>query len=152
MTSKIGPDQVLVDIADYVANYRIRSEQAVDTARLCMTDTLACALYALDYPECAKLVGPIVPGTIVPNGARVPGTNYELDPQTAAFGLGCLIRWLEYNDTFNAAQGSHPSDNLAGIFTLADHLSRQRVATGHAPLLIRDVLESLIKAYEIQGC
>lgn len=154
MTSNIrpAPDQVLVDIADYVLNYKVGSQQAIDTACLCMTDTLAGALDALDFPDCAKMVGPSVPGTIVPNGARVPGTHYVLDPETATFGFGCLIRWLDYNDTFNAAQGSHPSDNLSGILMLADHISRQRVAAGQEPLLIRDVLESLVKAYEIQGC
>ncbi len=146
-----APDQVLVDIADYVVNYRVREPQAIDCARLCMTDAVACALIALDYPECARLVGPVVPGTIVPHGSRVPGTRHELDPVTAAFSLGCMIRWLDLNDTFTAAQGSHPSDNLAGILMLADHLSRRRVAGGREPLLISDVLEWLIKAYEIQG-
>ena len=132
MTSNIrsAPDQVLVDIAEYVLHYKVGSQQAVDTACLCMTDTLASAFDALDFPECTKLVGPSVPGTVVPHGARVPGTHYVLDPETAAFGFGCMIRWLDYNDTFNAAQGSHPSDNLAGILTLADHLNRQRVASG----------------------
>ena len=146
-----APDQVLVDIADYVLNFKV-SQPAIDAARLCMTDTLACALDALDFPECTKLVGPVVVGTSVPHGSRVPGTRYELDPVTATFSLGCMIRWLDLNDTFTAAQGSHPSDNLAGILMLADHLSRQRVAAGRAPLPISDVLEGLIKAYEIQGC
>lgn len=150
--SRPAPDQVLLDIADYVLNYQIRGKQAIDSARLCMTDAIACALDALDFPECTKLVGPVVPGTVVPHGARVPGTRHELDPAAAAFSLGCMIRWLDLNDTFTAAQGSHPSDNLAGILMLADHLGRQRVASGREPLLIRDVLEGLIKAYEIQGC
>ena len=150
--SRPAPDQVLLDIADYVLNYQIRGKQAIDAARLCMTDAIACALDALDFPECTKLVGPVVPGTIVPHGSRVPGTRHELDPATAAFSLGCMIRWLDLNDTFTAAQGSHPSDNLAGVLMLADHLSRQRVASGREPLLISDVLEGLIKAYEIQGC
>lgn len=147
-----APDQVLVDIADYVLNYKVSSEQSINTARLCLTDTLAGALDALDYPECAKLVGPIAPGTVVPHGARVPGTRYELDPVTAAFGFGCMIRWLDFNDQFSGAQGSHPSDNLAGVLMLADYLSRQRVAERRAPLAMREVLEGLIKAYEIQGC
>ena len=146
-----APDQVLLDIADYVLHYRIRGPQAIDCARLCMTDAIACALTALDYPECTRLVGPVVPGTMVPHGSRVPGTHHVLDPATAAFSFGCMIRWLDLNDTFTAAQGSHPSDNLAGILMLADHLSRQQVAAGHEPLLISDVLECLIKAYEIQG-
>src|SRR5262245_30181012 len=121
-------DQVLVDIADYILNDNIFSEASLAAARLRMTDTMACALDALDFPECTRMIGPVVPGTVVPNGARVPGTHYELDPETAAFGLGCMIRWLDYNDTFNGATGSHPSDNLAGILMLADYLSRDRRA------------------------
>lgn len=147
-----APDQVLIDIADYVLDYKIRSTQAFDIARLCLTDTLACGLDALNYPECTKLLGPMVPGTQVPQGSRVPGTSFELDPATAAFNIGCVVRWLDFNDTFTAAQGSHPSDNLAGILAVADHLSRKRVARGNKPLPMRDVLEALIKAYEIQGC
>jgi 2-methylcitrate dehydratase len=146
-----GPDQVLVDIADYVLSYK-PGKTALDAARLCLTDALACALDALDFPECTKLLGPLVPGTVVPHGSRVPGTGFELDPATAAFNLGCMIRWLDMNDTFTAAQGSHPSDNLAGLLMLADHLSRQRPARDEAPLLMRDVLEALVMAYEIQGC
>jgi 2-methylcitrate dehydratase len=146
-----APDRVLTDIADYVTNGKI-GEPAMGSARLCLTDTLACALDALDHPECTKLLGPAVPGTLVPNGARVPGTSYELDPATAAFSFGCMIRWLDYNDTFTAAQGSHPSDNLAGILMLADHLSRRNLAEGRAPLMVRDVLTALVMAYEIQGC
>ncbi len=145
-------DQVLADIADYVLNYKVGAARAIETARLCVTDTLAGALDALDFPECTRLVGPIVSGTVVPNGARVPGTRFELDPINAAFSLGCMIRWLDFNDQFSGAQGSHPSDNLAGVLMLADHLSRQRTAAGREPLLMRDVLEGLIKAYEIQGC
>jgi 2-methylcitrate dehydratase len=146
-----APDKVLVDIADYVLDGKI-GEPAINSARLVLTDTLACALDALDYPECTKLLGPAVPGTVVPNGARVPGTSYELDPATAAFSFGAMIRWLDYNDTFTAAQGSHPSDNLGGILMLADHLSRRNLAEGRAPLTVRDVLKALVMAYEIQGC
>ena len=146
-----GPDQVLLDIADYVLDYRIASDSTVATARLCLTDTLAGALDALDFPECTRLLGPLVPGTAVPHGSRVPGTRYELDPSTAAFSFGCMIRWLDFNDQFSGKQGSHPSDTLAGILMLADHLSRQRQASGRAPLLMREVLDDLIKAYEIQG-
>ncbi|MBI4204836.1 MAG: bifunctional 2-methylcitrate dehydratase/aconitate hydratase [Betaproteobacteria bacterium] len=145
------PDQVLVDIADYVSQFEV-SAAAIDAARLCLLDTMGCALDALDFPECTKLLGPVVPGTVVPHGARVPGTNYELDPVTATFSFGCMIRWLDENDTFTAAQGSHPSDNLAGILMLADYLSRRRAAAGERPLVVRDVLEALVKAYEIQGC
>jgi 2-methylcitrate dehydratase len=145
------PDQVLVDIADYVSQFEASAE-AIDAARLCLLDTMGCALNALDFPECTKLLGPVVPGTVVPHGARVPGINYELDPVTATFSFGCMIRWLDENDTFTAVQGSHPSDNLAGILMLADHLSRRRAAAGDRPLVVRDVLEALVKAYEIQGC
>ena len=146
-----APDKALVDIADYVVAGKI-GEAALASARLCLTDTLACALDALDHPECTKLLGPLVPGTVVPHGARVPGTSHELDPATATFNFGTMIRWLDFNDTFTAAQGSHPSDNLAGVLMLADHLSRQRAATGRAPLAMRDVLKGLVQAYEIQGC
>jgi hypothetical protein len=116
-------DQVLVDIANYVLDYKIAADDVLATARLCLTDTLAGALDA-DYPECCRLVGPLVPGTVVPNGSRIPGTRHEVDPATAAFGFGCMIRWLDFNDQFSGRQGSHPSDDLAGILMLADHLSR----------------------------
>src|SRR4051812_41682970 len=145
------PDKVLLDIADYVCSFSA-SPQAIDAARFCMWDTMGCALNALDFPECTKLLGPVVPGTLVPHASRVPGTPYALDPVTATFNFGAMIRWLDENDTFTAAQGSHPSDNLAGILMLADHLSRKRIANGRAPLVVRDVLEALVKAYEIQGC
>ena len=145
-------DRELVDIARYVLRYRPHSRETLQIARLRLNDTLACALDALAYPDCTKLIGPVVPGTIVPNGARVPGTPFELDPVKAAFDIGCLIRWLDFNDTFTAAQGSHPSDNLAGILAVSDYVSRRNRARGGKPLLMRDVLECLIKAYEIQGC
>jgi 2-methylcitrate dehydratase len=144
-------DKVLVDIADYVSSFTPGAE-AIDAARLCAFDTMGCALNALDFPECTKLLGPVVPGTVVPHASRVPGTRHALDPVTATFSFGCMIRWLDENDTFTAAQGSHPSDNLAGILMLADHLSRSRTAGGHAPVAMRNVLEALVKAYEIQGC
>ena len=146
-----APDKVLTDIADYAATFTPGAE-AVAAARLCLLDTMGCALDALDFPECTKLLGPVVPGTVVPHGSRVPGTDYVLDPAAATFSFGCMIRWLDENDTFTAAQGSHPSDNLAGILMLADHLSRKRAAEKREPLLVRDVLEGLVKAYEIQGC
>ena len=145
------PDQVLVDIADYVTCFE-PGPPAIAAARLSLFDTLGCALNALDFPDCTKLIGPVVAGTIVPHGSRVPGTNYELDPVTATFSFGCMIRWLDENDTFTAAQGSHPSDNLAGLLMLADHLSRKAVSEGRRPLVVRDVLSALVKAYEIQGC
>jgi 2-methylcitrate dehydratase len=145
------PDKVLVDIAEYATKYEIDSAEAFDTARLCLMDTLGCGLEALTYPACTKLMGPIVPGTIVPNGAKVPGTPYQLDPVMAAFNIGCMIRWLDFNDTWLAAEWGHPSDNLGGILATADWLSRTRVAQGKAPLVMRDVLTAMIKAHEIQG-
>ncbi|WP_323012541.1 bifunctional 2-methylcitrate dehydratase/aconitate hydratase [Castellaniella sp.] len=146
------PDQVLVDIVDYVLDYQINSELALSTARSCLIDTLGCGLEALEYPACRKLMGPIVPGTVVPNGAKVPGTQFQLDPVQAAFNIGCMIRWLDFNDTWLAAEWGHPSDNLGGILAVADWLSRNAVAAGKAPLTMRAVLEGMIKAHEIQGC
>jgi 2-methylcitrate dehydratase len=145
------PDQVLVDIADYAASYRIESNEAYDTARYCLLDTLGCGFEALGYPACTKLMGPIVPGTIVPNGAKVPGTTYQLDPVQAAFNIGTMIRWLDFNDTWLAAEWGHPSDNLGGILATADWLSRNAVAAGKTPLAVRDVLTAMVKAHEIQG-
>ncbi|WP_322793381.1 bifunctional 2-methylcitrate dehydratase/aconitate hydratase [Bellilinea sp.] len=145
------PDDVLVQIADYVLNTEITSTEAYDTARLCLMDTLGCGLEALSYPACTKLLGPIVPGTIVPNGARVPGTQFVLDPVTAAFNIGAMIRWLDFNDTWLAAEWGHPSDNLGGILATADWLSRTAVANGKLPLTIRQLLTAMIKAHEIQG-
>lgn len=145
------PDEVLVQIADYVLNTEITSTEAYDTARLCLMDTLGCGLEALSYPACTKLLGPIVPGTIVPNGARVPGTQFVLDPVTAAFNIGAMIRWLDFNDTWLAAEWGHPSDNLGGILATADWLSRTAVANGKPPLTVRQLLTAMIKAHEIQG-
>ncbi|MFA5662544.1 bifunctional 2-methylcitrate dehydratase/aconitate hydratase [Castellaniella sp.] len=146
------PDQVLVDIVDYVLDYRIDSALALETARNCLIDTLGCGLEALEYPACRKLLGPVVPGTQVPNGAKVPGTQFQLDPVQAAFNIGAMIRWLDFNDTWLAAEWGHPSDNLGSILAVADWLSRTAVAAGKAPLTMRDVLEAMIKAHEIQGC
>src|SRR5690554_4550033 len=146
------PDKVLVDIADYVINYEIKSPLAYETARNCLIDTLGCGLEALEYPACKKLLGPIVPGTVVPNGAKVPGTQYQLDPVQAAFNIGTMIRWLDFNDTWLAAEWGHPSDNLGGILATADWLSRNAIAAGKKPLTMRDVLTAMIKAHEIQGC
>lgn len=145
-------DKVLVDIVDYVTNYKIVSTLAYGTARNCLIDTLGCGLEALDYPACKKLMGPLVPGTIVPNGARVPGTRFQLDPVQAAFNIGSMIRWLDFNDTWLAAEWGHPSDNLGGILATADWLSRNAVAAGKKPLNMKDVLSAMIKAHEIQGC
>ena len=145
------PDQVLVDIADYVCNYDIDSKLAYETARFCLMDTLACGFQALDYPACTKLLGPTVAGATMPGGARVPGTSYELEPVMAAFNIGAMIRWLDFNDTWLAAEWGHPSDNLGGILATADYLSRIARAEGHEPLSMRDVLTAMIKAHEIQG-
>ncbi|MFC5522502.1 bifunctional 2-methylcitrate dehydratase/aconitate hydratase [Polaromonas jejuensis] len=145
------PDQVLVDIADYASQYIIDSSLAYDTARTCLIDTLGCGLEALEYPACTKLLGPVVPGTVVPNGAKVPGTQFQLDPVAAAFNIGAMIRWLDFNDCWLAAEWGHPSDNLGGILATADWLSRQAVAAGRKPLTMRDVLTAMIKAHEIQG-
>ena len=146
-----APDPVLVDIVDYVLHYKIDSSLALDTARNCLIDTLGCGLEALSYPACTKLMGPIVPGTVVPNGAKVPGTQFQLDPVQAAFNIGAMIRWLDFNDTWLAAEWGHPSDNLGGILATADWLSRNAVAAGKAPLTMKDVLIGMVKAHEIQG-
>src|ERR1700732_842626 len=145
------PDRVLVDIVDYVLNYKIDSTLALDTARNCLIDTLGCGLEALSYPACTKLMGPIVPGTIVPNGAKVPGTQFQLDPVQAAFNIGAMIRWLDFNDTWLPPEWGHPSDNLGGILATADWLSRNAIAAGKKPLLMKQVLTVMIKAHEIQG-
>lgn len=146
-----APDELLVKIAEYATAGIIESEEAYETARYDLMDTLASGLLALRYPECTKHLGPIVPGTVVPNGARVPGTPFELDPVHAAFNIGCIIRWLDYNDTWLAAEWGHPSDNLGGILATADYLSRQQIAQGSEPLTVYDVLTAMIKAHEIQG-
>ena len=146
-----APDKVLTDIADYALDFKIDSDLAYSTARYCLMDTLGCGLEALEYPACTKLLGPIVAGTIVPNGARVPGTNFQLDPVQAAFNIGTIIRWLDFNDTWLAAEWGHPSDNLGGILATADWLARAPAA-GRPSVKIRDVLTAMIKAHEIQGC
>lgn len=145
-------DEALVAIADYVLNASIDSPLAYDTARWCLMDTLGCGILALSFPECTKLLGPIVPGAGLVGGARVPGTPYELDPVEAAFNIGAMVRWLDFNDTWLAAEWGHPSDNLGGILALADYVSRQAEQTGQAPLRMHHVLTLMIKAHEIQGC
>ncbi len=144
-------EAVLTKIADYATKYSIKSEEAFETARYCLIDTLGCGFEALEYPACTKLMGPIVPGTMVPNGAKVPGTQFQMDPVKAAFDIGAMIRWLDFNDTWLAAEWGHPSDNLGGILATADWLSRTALANGKKPLLMRDVLAGMIKAHEIQG-
>src|ERR1700760_28512 len=140
-------DKVLTDIADYVLNYEIKNDLAWKTAYYCLLDTLGCGLEALTYPACTKLLGPIVPGTIVPNGAKVPGTHFQLDPVLAAFNIGTIIRWLDFNDTWLAVEWGHPSDNLGGILATADWIARNQ----KDPVLVKDVLTAMIKAHEIQG-
>lgn len=145
------PDRILSDIADYVVDYRVTSREAINTARLCLMDSLGCGFLALSYPACAKLMGPVVPNTIVPFGSRVPGTKFILDPVRAAFCIGTAIRWLDYNDTWLAAEWGHPSDNLGAILAVADYLNQKSMARGKEPMKVRDVLSWAIKAHEIQG-
>jgi 2-methylcitrate dehydratase len=147
------PDKLLQQIADYVlAVDRIAEEQANETARLCLMDTLGCGLLALNYPACTKLLGPVVAGATMPGtGARVPGTSYELDPVRAAFNIGTMVRWLDFNDTWLAAEWGHPSDNLGGILAAADYISRGKAREGEAGPTIRDALIAMIQAHEIQG-
>ncbi len=144
-------DQELADIADYVCATEIDSDVAFETAHYCLMDTLACGFQALDFPACTKMLGPVVPGATLAGGARVPGTSYELEPVMAAFNIGAMNRWLDFNDTWLAAEWGHPSDNLGGILAVADYLSRQNRAAGNAPLTRHDVLTAMIKAHEIQG-
>lgn len=144
-------DGVLQQIADYVLTYKVKNKEAWATARNCLIDTLGCGLLALRFPECTKHLGPLVEGTVVPHGARVPGTSFRLDPVKAAWDIGCIVRWLDYNDTWLAAEWGHPSDSLGGILAVADHLSQKRVAEGKEPLTMHTVLESMIMAHEIQG-
>src|SRR5471030_2808397 len=160
------PDDLLVVLADYALNAPITSDEALDTARWCLADTLACGIMALAYPACTKLLGPVVPGTMIKNGARVPGTAYELDPVQAAFNIGTIVRWLDFNDTWLAAEWGHPSDNLGAILATADWLSlnsggavlqpaSEWTARGlkprATPLTVRDILIAMVKAHEIQG-
>jgi len=146
-----APDQVLVDIADYVHDHLITSNEALDTARYCLMDTLGCGLEALSYPACTKLLGPVVPGSVVPNGSKVPGTQFQLDPVLAAFNIGAMVRWLDFNDTWLAAEWGHPSDNLGGILAVSDWVSRSRQQAGKKAISMREVLVAMVKAHEIQG-
>ncbi|HET7627931.1 MAG TPA: bifunctional 2-methylcitrate dehydratase/aconitate hydratase [Bacillales bacterium] len=144
-------DALLDAVAEYAVCHKIDSQKALETANHVLMDALGCAVLSLRYPECTKLLGPIVPGTIVPNGTRVPGTPFELDPVNGAFNIGCLIRWLDYNDTWLAAEWGHPSDNVAAILAVSDYVSRERIARGKRPLTMQEVLEAIVKAHEIQG-
>ncbi|ESP90766.1 MULTISPECIES: bifunctional 2-methylcitrate dehydratase/aconitate hydratase [Pseudoalteromonas] len=144
-------DQEIQGIADYVINYRVESQEALDTAINCLMDTLGCGLLALGFPECSKHLGPLVTGTVVPFGARVPGTQFAMDPVKAAWDIGCIIRWLDFNDTWLAAEWGHPSDNLGGILAVADHIAQQQAVSGGEPLTLEDIVTAMIKAHEIQG-
>ncbi len=151
--SAIRPDfdRALLDIAEYAASYTVDSHDAYDTAYYCLMDSLACAFQALKYPACTRLLGPVVPGATMTHGARVPGTSYELDPVMAAFNNGAMIRWLDFNDTWLAAEWGHPSDNLGGILAVGDYISRRALNEAKKPLTVRDLLTAMIKAHEIQG-
>jgi 2-methylcitrate dehydratase len=158
-----APDPLIAELADYARNAKISRDEALDTARWCLADTLACGIMALAYPACTKLLGPVVPGTMIQHGARVPGTAYELDPVQGAFNIGTLVRWLDFNDTWLAAEWGHPSDNLGAILAVADWLSRHQtagspvaafsspLAPAQPSLTVRDVLVAMVKAHEIQG-
>lgn len=145
------PDTLLTTIADYVVNHTIKSELAYRTALYCLMDSIGCAILALEYPACTKLLGPIIPGTILPIGARVPGTSYYLDPILAAFNIGTLVRWLDFNDTWLAQEWGHPSDNLGAILAVTDYISNKRTMKKQKPYLVKDVLTAMIKSHEIQG-
>ncbi|ASN04656.1 bifunctional 2-methylcitrate dehydratase/aconitate hydratase [Virgibacillus necropolis] len=151
ITLTTDTDHLLNEIAEYVLNGKIDNDGAIETASHVLMDTLGCGFLALRYPACTKHLGPIVPGTVVPNGSRVPGTQFELDPVQAAFNIGTMVRWLDYNDTWLAAEWGHPSDNLGGILAVADYVSRKNIADGRAPLTMEEVLISMVKAHEIQG-
>ena len=146
-----GPDSLLVEIAEYVSTYNIESDLALETAKNCLIDTIGCGLLALKFPACTKMLGPIVNDTKVPYGVRVPGTNFLLDPVKGAFDIGCTIRWLDFNDTWLAAEWGHPSDNLGAILATADFISQKNISEGKDPLIMQDVLEAMVKAHEIQG-
>lgn len=144
-------DSIISEIAEYVDSYEIDSDLALETARNCLIDTIGCGLLALQFPACTKMLGPVVEGTSVPYAVRVPGTNFKLDPIKAAFDIGCSIRWLDYNDTWLAAEWGHPSDNLGAILSVADFVSQQNIKKGKDPLIVKDILHCMIMAHEIQG-
>jgi 2-methylcitrate dehydratase len=152
LNNRPAPDKVLTDIADYVTKYKVTSDEAYSTARYCLMDTLACGIMALKFPACVKMLGPVVPGTTVPHAVRVPGTAHQLDPVKGAFDIGCMVRWLDFNDTWLAAEWGHPSDNLGAILAVADYMSRKAEAEGKPGMTMKDVLTAMVKAHEIQGC
>ena len=144
-------DNIITEIAEYVDSYNIDSKLALETARNCLIDTIGCGLLALQFPACTKMLGPVVDGTTVPFAVRVPGTNFKLDPIKAAFDIGCSIRWLDYNDTWLAAEWGHPSDNLGAILSVTDFVSQRNIDKGEEPLYVKDILHCMIMAHEIQG-
>lgn len=145
-------DEVLTKIAEYAVNFKISSNLAYETARYCLMDTIGCGLLALDFPACTKLLGPVVEGAeFRPLGAKIPGTSYQLEPERAAFNVGAMVRWLDFNDTWLAAEWGHPSDNLGAIWAVCDYLSRKNISQGKSPLTVKDALTAMIKAHEIQG-
>ena len=145
------PDELLIKIADYALDYKVDSKEALSTARYCLMDTIGCGILALSFEDCKKLLGPYVKGTVVPNGVRVPGTDYTLDPIKGAWDIGAIVRWLDFNDTWLAAEWGHPSDNLGGILAAADYISQQKLLEGKEPLTVKDILVAMVKAHEIQG-
>ena len=151
INSRPDPDELIIQIADYVMDYEIQSDEAYETAKSCLIDTLGCGLLALSFPACTKLLGPVIEGTEVPYGVSVPGTSNLLDPVKGAFDIGCIIRWLDFNDTWLAAEWGHPSDNLGAILACADYVSQKNIEAGKEPLKVLDILEMMIKAHEIQG-
>ena len=151
INSRPDPDELIIQIADYVMDYEVQSDEAYETAKSCLIDTLGCGLLALSFPACTKLLGPVVEGTEVPYGVRVPGTFHLLDPVKGAFDIGCIIRWLDFNDTWLAAEWGHPSDNLGAILACADYVSQKNIEAGKEPLKVLDILGMMIKAHEIQG-
>ena len=144
-------DNIITEIAEYVDSYNIDSKLALETARNCLIDTIGCGLLALQFPACTKMLGPVVDGTTVPFAVRVPGTNFKLDPIKAAFDIGCSVRWLDYNDTWLAAEWGHPSDNLGAILSVTDFVSQKNIDKGEKPLCVKDILHCMIMAHEIQG-
>jgi len=145
------PDELLLQLAEYALGKNVNSVEALQTAHYCLLDSMGCAIRALNYPACTKLLGPVVNGATFKHGAQVPGTRYVLEPVQAAFNIGAMIRWLDFNDTWLAAEWGHPSDNLGGILAVADYVNQQRKSTSDPPVLVQDVLDAMIKAYEIQG-
>ena len=145
------PDELLIKIADYALDYKVESKEALSTARYCLMDTIGCGILALSFEDCKKLLGPYVKGTVVPNGVRVPGTDYILDPIKGAWDIGAIVRWLDFNDTWLAAEWGHPSDNLGGILAAADYISQKKLLEGKEPLTVKDILVAMVKAHEIQG-